>query len=270
MPSTPARTAVPRVESIMLTLLSTRRPHGGVPAGSTACLPGRPRRHMRASDRSAMLSGMDVPHGFDPTLILWLNLAGTFVFGISGGLAAVRAKLDLFGVVVLAGVVGLAWGITRDLLIGVPPATFRDWRYLAAAGAAGLVCFFARPALERIKRSVLVFDAVGLGLFCVTGATKALDFGVGPVPATLLGAITGIGGGMLRDVLLRDVPTVLRQELYAIPALLGAAVLVIAQQSGSDSPVFPVFGAAVCVGVRLVGLKYGVNVPIAPSERREQ
>jgi uncharacterized membrane protein YeiH len=212
---------------------------------------------------------MDVPRGFDPTLILVLNLFGTFIFGLSGGLAAVRAKLDLFGVVVLAAVVGLAGGVTRDLLIGVPPATFRDWRYLAAVAAAGLVCYFARPLLERIQRSVLVFDAVGLGLFCVTGATKALDFGVGPVPAILLGAITGIGGGILRDVLLREVPTVLRHDLYAIPALLGAAVLVIAQESGSSNPVFPVLAAAICVGVRIVGLKYGINVPIAPSERRE-
>jgi uncharacterized membrane protein YeiH len=212
---------------------------------------------------------MDVPRGFDPTLILVLNLCGTFIFGLSGGLAAVRAKLDLFGVVVLAAVVGLAGGITRDLLIGVPPATFRDWRYLAAVAAAGLVCYFARPLLERIQRSVLVFDAVGLGLFCVTGATKALDFGVGPVPAILLGAITGIGGGILRDVLLREVPTVLRHDLYAIPALLGAAVLVIAQESGSSNPAFPVVAAAICVAVRIVGLKYGINVPIAPSERRE-
>jgi uncharacterized membrane protein YeiH len=210
---------------------------------------------------------MDVPRGFDPTLILALNLAGTFIFGLSGGLAAVRAKLDLFGVMVLAAVVGLAGGITRDLLIGVPPATFRDWRYLAAAGAAGLVSHYAAPALERVHRSVLVFDAVGLGLFCVTGATKALDFGVGPVPAILLGAITGIGGGMLRDVLLREVPTVLRQELYAVPALLGATVMVVAQHSGSDNPVFPVLGATLCVVVRLAALRYGVNVPIAPSER---
>ena len=212
---------------------------------------------------------MDVPPGFDPTLILALNLAGTFIFGLSGGLAAVRARLDLFGIVVLAAVVGLAGGIVRDLLIGTPPATFRDWRYLAAAGAAGLVCFFAGPALERIRRGVLIFDALGLGLFCVTGATKALDFGVGPVSAVLLGAITGIGGGMLRDVLLREVPTVLRHELYAIPALLGAGVLVAAQESGSTNPVFPVLGVAVCVAVRLAGLKYGVNVPIAPSERHE-
>jgi uncharacterized membrane protein YeiH len=213
------------------------------------------------------LTAVDVPHGFDPTLILDLHLAGTFVFGLSGGLAAVRARLDLFGIVVLAAVVGLAGGIIRDLLIGTPPATFRDWKYLAAAGAAGLVCFFAGPVLERIQRSVLFFDALGLGLFCVTGATKALDFGVGPAQAILLGAITGIGGGMLRDVLLREIPTVLRHDLYAIPALLGAAVLVIAQKNGGASPVFPVLGAALCVGVRLAGLRYGVNVPIAPSER---
>jgi uncharacterized membrane protein YeiH len=212
---------------------------------------------------------MDVPHGFDPTLILVLNLAGTFIFGVSGGLAAVKARLDLFGIVVLSGVVGLAGGITRDLLIGVAPATFRDWRYLAASGAAGLVCFFGRTALERVRQSVLVFDALGLGLFCVTGATKALDFGIGPVPAVLLGAITGIGGGILRDVLLREIPTVLRHELYAIPALLGAGVIVVAQQSGTSSPVFPALGAALCVGVRLVGVTYGVDVPIAPSERHE-
>src|SRR3954454_6636369 len=208
--------------------------------------------------------------GFNATLILWLNLIGTFAFGLSGGLAAVRARLDVFGVIALAGVVGLAGGITRDLLIGAAPATFRDWRYLVAVGAAAMICFFAPPAVERMQRAVLVLDAMGLAVFCVTGATKALQYQLGPVQAIILGAITGIGGGMLRDVLLGDVPTVLRHELYAIPALLGAGVLVVAQTSGSDSPVFPVLGAAVCVGVRLVGLKYGVNVPIAPSERREE
>src|SRR4051795_3000116 len=253
MPSMPASAELSRVDSVMLVPL---------PAGT--------RLGARSTRRCVASAPMDVPHGFDPTLILALNLAGTFIFGLSGGLGAVRAKLDLFGVVVLSAVVGLAGGIIRDLLIGVPPATFRDWRYLAAAGAAGLVCFFARPALERLQRSVLVFDALGLGLFCVTGATKALDFRVGPVPAILLGAITGVGGGILRDVLLREVPTVLRHDLYAIPALLGAGVLVVAQQSGSDNAVFPVLGVALCVGVRLAGLRYGVNVPVAPSERDEE
>ena len=211
--------------------------------------------------------GVDVPPGFDPTLILWLNLAGTFVFGISGGLAAARARLDFFGVIVLAAVVGLAGGITRDLLIGTPPATFRDWRYLAAVGAAGLFCFFAAPRLERLSRQVQLFDALGLAVFCVTGATTALGFGLGPVQATLLGAITGIGGGMLRDVLLGETPTVLRRELYAIPALLGAAVVVVADEAGSTSPVFPLLGAALCFAIRMVGLRRGIDVPIAPAAR---
>jgi uncharacterized membrane protein YeiH len=211
---------------------------------------------------------MDVPEGFDPVLILVLNLAGTFVFGLSGGLAAVRARLDLLGVVVLAAVVGLAGGVVRDLLIGTPPATFRDWRYLASAGAAGLVCFFAGPALERLRRSVMVFDAFGLGLFAVTGATKALEFGLGPVQAILLGTLTGVGGGMLRDVLLGRVPTVLREGLYAVPALLGAGVLVVAQQAGGTSPVFPVLGALVCMGVRFLGLWFGVRLPTARGEPR--
>jgi hypothetical protein len=118
--------------------------------------------------------------GFNPTLILWLNLVGTFVFGLSGGLAAVRARMDVFGVIVLAGVVGLAGGIVRDLLIGVPPATFRDWRYLVAVGATAAVCFFAGQAVERVQRSVLFFDAMGLAVFCVTGATKRSTFTSAP------------------------------------------------------------------------------------------
>ena len=152
----------------------------------------------------------------------------------------------------------------------MPPATFRDRRYLAAVAAAGLVCYFAGPALERTRRSVLIFDAVGLSVFCVAGASKALDYGLGPVQATLLGAITGIGGGMLRDVLLNQVPTVLRHELYAIPALLGAAIVAVADKAGSTSGAYTLVGAAVCLGTRLIGIKLGLNIPIAPSERRRE
>ena len=205
--------------------------------------------------------------GFDATLILWLNLVGTFVFGLSGGLAAIHARLDVFGVTVLAGVVGLAGGIIRDLLIGAPPATFRDWRYLVAVGAAAGLCFFAGPALERVRRSVLILDAMGLAVFCVTGASKALGFGLGPVQAIILGAITGIGGGMVRDVLLGEVPMVLRRELYAIPALAGAAVVAVAHVAGSESGLFAVLGAGVCFLLRLTGLRYGLDAP-SPSVAR--
>jgi uncharacterized membrane protein YeiH len=209
--------------------------------------------------------------GFDPTLILWLNLVGTFVFGLSGGLAAVRARLDVFGVVVLAAVVGLAGGITRDVLIGTPPETFRDWRYLAAVGAAGVVSFFAEPALdrERVQRAILVLDAVGLAVFCVTGASKAVAFGLGPAQSIILGAITAIGGGMLRDVLLGETPIVLREGLYAIPALLGAGIVVAAHGAGSTSAVFPALGAIACFGLRLIGVRWDIDAPVAPSERDE-
>ena len=211
----------------------------------------------------------DLP-GFDPTLILWLNLVGTFVFGLSGALAGVRARLDVFGVIVLSAVVGLAGGIIRDLLIGAPPATFRDWRYLAAAGAAGVVAFFGGSLLERASRRMLVFDAMGLALFCVTGASKASDFALGVPQAVILGAITGVGGGMLRDLILGQVPTVLRRELYAIPALVGAGVVVVAYHTGNLSPVFPILGAGLCFAIRMLGVRYDIDAPIAPSERHRR
>ena len=200
---------------------------------------------------------------FDPTLLLVLNLAGTFVFGLSGGLEGVRKRLDVFGIVVLAVVVGLAGGITRDLLIGIAPQTFRDWRYLAVAGGAGLVTFLAHPVLDRLERPVLVLDAAGLALFCVTGASTAVDHHVGAVAAVVLGAITGVGGGVLRDVLVREVPVVLRSGLYAIPALIGAAIVVGASKAGSHNLAFPLIAAAVCFLIRLAGLHFNLNVPQA-------
>jgi uncharacterized membrane protein YeiH len=208
-----------------------------------------------------------VLHGFDPTLLLVLNLAGTFVFGLSGGLAGVQARLDAFGVVVLAVVVGLAGGITRDLLIGIPPQTFRDWRYLAVAGGAGLVTFLAHRPLERLERPILILDAGGLALFCVTGASTALNHRIGAVDAIVLGAITGVGGGVLRDILLGEVPVVLRTGLYAIPALLGASIVVGASKSGTHDLAVPILGAAVCFVVRLVGLSLDLSVPRATGGR---
>jgi uncharacterized membrane protein YeiH len=212
-----------------------------------------------------VLAAIPVLHGFDPTLLLVLNLAGTFVFGLSGGLAGVQARLDAFGVVVLAVVVGLAGGITRDLLIGIPPQTFRDWRYLAVAGGAGLVTFLAHPALERLERPVLVLDAAGLALFCVTGSSTALDHHVGAVGAVVLGAITGVGGGVLRDMLVLEIPVVLRTGLYAIPALIGAAIVVGASRSGTHNLAFPIIGVAVCFLIRLAGVYFDLNVPRAPG-----
>jgi uncharacterized membrane protein YeiH len=201
--------------------------------------------------------------GFDPTLLLVLNLIGTFVFGLSGGMAGVRARLDLFGGLVLAIVVAIAGGTIRDVLIGIPPSTFRDWRYLAVAAGAGLVTAVARPGVDRFRRSIDVLDAAGLGLFCVTGAATALAHRLGVVDCIILGAITGIGGGMLRDILVREIPTVLRGGLYAIPALVGAGIVVTAYHLGEHSLIFPVIGAAACFAMRLAGLHYGLALPSA-------
>lgn len=202
-----------------------------------------------------------VLHGFDPTLLLVLNLIGTFVFGLSGGLAGVQARLDIFGVVVLALVVGLAGGIIRDLLIGIPPQTFRDWRYLAVAAGAGLVTFGAHTMVKRLARPILILDAAGLALFCVTGASTALDYRVGTVEAIVLGAVTGVGGGFLRDMLVGEIPVVLRTGLYAVPALIGAAIVVIAAENGTHNLAVPIIGAAVCFVIRLGGVYFDVNMP---------
>jgi uncharacterized membrane protein YeiH len=201
--------------------------------------------------------------GFSPTLLLVLNFVGTFVFGLSGGMAGVRKQLDLFGAIVLAVVVGIAGGTVRDVLIGIPPQTFRDWRYLAVAAGAGLLTAVAHPAMNRLQRPIDALDAAGLALFCVTGAATALAHRLGVVDAVILGAITGIGGGMLRDVLVGEIPTVLRGGLYAIPALVGAGIVVIAYHAGDHTLVFPIVGAGVCFVMRMAGLRYGIGLPAA-------
>src|SRR5438270_7111609 len=161
-------------------------------------------------------------------LLLTLDLVGTFVFALSGAMAGVKQRLDLFGVLVLSFAAGNAGGIARDLLIGsVPPAAISDWRYLAVSLLAGIVTFWRFSTIDRLRSPVLMFDAAGLGLFAVAGTQKALAFGLHPVMAALLGMLTGIGGGMTRDVLLAEIPTVLRADLYAVGALGGAAVAVV-------------------------------------------
>ncbi len=161
-------------------------------------------------------------------LLSVFDLGGTFVFAISGGSAGVNRRLDLFGVLVLSFVAGNVGGITRDLLIGaVPPAAIADWRYLTVSLLAGAITFFWYSGINRLSNPVLIFDAAGLAFFAVAGAQKAIAFGLNPLMSALLGMLTGIGGGMMRDVLLAEIPTVLRADLYAVAALVGASVVVI-------------------------------------------
>jgi uncharacterized membrane protein YeiH len=197
-------------------------------------------------------------------LLVVLDLGGTFVFALSGAADGVRHRLDLFGVLVLSVAAGTAGGIGRDVLIGaVPPAAISDWRYIVVPLLAGLVTFHWNPITARLYSQVLVFDAAGLALFAVTGTMKALAFHAPPGAAIVLGMLTGIGGGMLRDLLVREVPAVLRSELYAVAALAGAAVVVGGHVLHLPSGISAVVGAGVCFGLRLIAIRRGWRLPTA-------
>ncbi|MCE0762470.1 trimeric intracellular cation channel family protein [Pseudonocardia kujensis] len=203
----------------------------------------------------------------EPPLLLALDLTGTFVFGLNGALTAVRAaRLDIVGVLALAVITALGGGITRDVLIGaVPPAAFRDWRYLALALGGGLVAFALSRRLERLETPIVVLDAVGLSVFAVIGAAKALEFGLGIGPAILLGAITAVGGGTIRDTLVRQIPSVLHSDLYAIPALLAAALTAAAVRTGTYGLPTALGAAAICFAVRMIGVRFRLNAPGPPG-----
>ena len=194
---------------------------------------------------------------------LLLDLIGVFAFALSGGLVAVRKRLDLFGVLVLAGATGLGGGVLRDLLISItPPIGISDWRLVATALAAGLVTFVYHPGVERLGRLVKLLDAVGLAVFAVGGALLALARpGIPPLAAVIVGTITAVGGGALRDVLVGQVPEVLRRELYALPALLGSTIVVVAYSVGFISPLVVWGAAALVFGIRMVAIVLHLNAP---------
>jgi len=197
------------------------------------------------------------------TLVLVLDLIGTFVFALSGAMAGVKHRLDLFGILVLSFAAGNAGGIARDLLIGAaPPAAISDWRYLAVSLLAGVAAFWRPAEIDRLRSPVLLFDAAGLALFAVAGTQKALAFGLRPVMAALLGMLTGIGGGMIRDVLLAEIPTVLRAELYAVAALAGAAVVVIGTALRLPSTGVTIAGAVFCFGLRFMAIRRDWHLPV--------
>lgn len=205
-----------------------------------------------------------MPTGF----ITVIELIGTFAFAVSGATAGVRKGLDLFGVLVLAFAAATAGGVARDLLLGAtPPVAFVDIRYLAASMLAGLLAFYRLPWLQRLHSPVEISDAVGLGLFAVIGTSKALQYGLGPVGAVMVGILTAIGGGIARDVLTMEIPRVLRRELYAVAALAGA-VLVVAG-AALELPAAPVslVAAALCFTLRLLAVWRGWQLPVAkPGE----
>ena len=202
------------------------------------------------------------------TLVLTLDLIGTFAFALSGAAAGVKRNLDIFGVLVLSFAAACSGGIIRDVLIGAtPPAALSDLRYLAASLVAGLIVFFRESDVARQRKIVILFDAVGLALFAVAGAQKALASGLSPVFSTLLGVMTGIGGGVVVDVLLTNVPRVLRREIYAVAALLGAGVVVLGHELELPSIPIAIAGAALCFGLRLIAVYREWQLPTASAQK---
>lgn len=198
-----------------------------------------------------------------------LDLLGTFVFALSGAAAGVKSRLDLFGLMVLAFATGNAGGISRDLLIGaVPPAAIQDWRYLGICILAGLVTFLWYPNIDVQRRPVLLLDGAGLALFAVTGTQKALAAGLNPVMAATMGMLSGIGGGILRDILVNETPTVLRADLYAVAALAAGGVVVAGHLLHYPSFAVMIAGAVLCFGLRVMAILRGWHLPIAGTVHR--
>lgn len=202
-----------------------------------------------------------------PPLFVVLDLCGVLAFAVNGALTALRlTRLDVVGVVTLAMFTALGGGMVRDIVLGdLPPASFLDWRYLAVAATGGLVAFVFGRHLERMSGPITVLDAAGLSLFAVVGAAKAVEFGTGPVQAVILGTVTAVGGGTLRDVLIREVPTVLASDLYAIPAMLGASLLVACAALGVPALAAAAVAALGCFTLRMVGVRFNLH---APAPRR--
>ncbi|MGA9871491.1 MAG: trimeric intracellular cation channel family protein [Rhodococcus sp. (in: high G+C Gram-positive bacteria)] len=193
-----------------------------------------------------------------------LGFVGIAAFAASGALIGVRKRLDLFGVCVVGITTGIGGGIIRDLLLGIhPPTSLDQWPNLAVALAASLIVFVAHPVIDRVWRGVLLFDAFGMGLFASTGAAIALASGGSSLSACLIGATTAVAGGVIRDVLVNEVPLLLRRDLYAVPALLGSAVVAIVEGSGWPNNVGLVIGTVAATGLRVLALWRRWNLPIA-------
>jgi len=192
------------------------------------------------------------------------DLIGVAVFAASGASAAIAKRLDLFGVGFVGFVAALGGGILRDLVIdAVPPLAFADWRYAVTAVLASVAVFWLHPQLSRLRRTVLLLDAAGLGLFTVTGTLKALNAGVPPVGACLVGMLTAIGGGLARDLLTGEIPVVLQRDIYAVAALGGAILVTVLHGWGLAGPLATVAAAMLITGVRLLALYRRWSAPIA-------
>lgn len=199
-----------------------------------------------------------------PVLVDVLGYVGIVAFAASGALIGVRKRLDLFGVCVVGITTGIGGGIIRDLLLGIhPPTSLDHWPNLTVAFLTSLLVFVAHPVIDRVWRGVLLFDAFGMGLFAATGAAIALTSGGSSLSACLIGATTAVAGGVIRDILVNEVPLLLRRDLYAVPALLGSTTVAIIQASGLPDNLGLVVGTVLATGLRVLALWRRWNLPIA-------
>ena len=196
-------------------------------------------------------------------LLLLLDLLGTFAFALNGALTAVRhVRIDIIGVLTLGMITAMGGGILRDVMLNdLPPATFQDWRYLAVAAFGAFIVFIFAKHLGRMTVPIEVLDAVGLSVFAVTGASKAMEFGLGPVQSIILGTLTGVGGGTIRDALIGRIPSVMSEGLYAIPAIVGAGITVVVMMTDLYGVAAAVIAASVCWLIRIIGVRYKLNAP---------
>jgi len=200
-------------------------------------------------------------------LIVALDWLGTFAFALSGGMLGVQKKFDLFGVLFLSFVVAVTGGMLRDILIGsLPPAAIREIHYFVIAIVGGLITFYWYPKVASRQQQILLFDAVGLGLFAVLGAQKAIDYGINPLMVAIMGMLTGIGGGMVRDVLAGEVPFVLKTDLYAVAALVAGVIVAIGHVLRVPPFYSMILGAATCIFLRIMAIYRRWHAPIAHSD----
>jgi uncharacterized membrane protein YeiH len=196
-------------------------------------------------------------------VISTLEHVGIFIFAMSGALVAVRLRLDVFGIAVLALITGLGGGVARDVIIGDnPPVAFESWGYLLSALAAAAVVFTSSGHIGRRERPILVLDAIGLSLFCVTGAIIGVDAGLGVLASSLIGLVSAVGGGIMRDVLSNRVPVIFEGDLYAVPALGGSVMAAVVATQEWPSFLF-VVASATCLTWRLAAMFRGWSAPRA-------
>lgn len=191
-----------------------------------------------------------------------LDYLGTIAFAVTGATKAIVYKADIFGIIVLATVVGVAGGITRDVIFGRFPTAFSDPIYISLTVVAGIVMFFLYVKLKKRMTTWLVFDAVGLGVFSIIGASIAYSIiGLDFLPMLFAGVLTAIGGGILRDVFVREIPIVFVKEVYAVASVIGIVVFYAILSSGVDIQIASIVGIIVVTGIRLFSMKYNWNLP---------